>query len=224
MLSKVLVTINDGKIEEVSNDLVEMRKEVILNTTKWEFLSTDLFALNNIVNEFLNANKKYIISYSNMPLEKLVVNLLHKKKLTISFCESCTGGMLASTLVNVSGSSNVFNESFVTYSNEAKIKHLGVNKGTIEKYSVYSPEVAEEMALGLYNKTLANVCVSITGRAGGDEFTEGDGTYDFAIVINIDDYNYIHVEHSSLTGSRNEVRKMQTTYIFYRIYQLLERI
>ena len=224
MLTKTIITINDGIITEVINDLVSITKKEILNTTAWSFTSSDLNALDEVVGKFMIENKKYVISYNNMTVEKLVVNLLHKNNLTISFAESCTGGLLAATLVNVSGSSNVFNESYVTYSNDAKVKILNVNSDTLDKYTVYSPEVAEEMALGLYNKTGANICVSITGRAGGDEYREGDGTYDFAIVVNINDYNYIHVEHSVLSGARNEVRMMQVNYIFYKILRLLERL
>ena len=224
MLIKTIITINDGFVTEVSNDLVEISKEEVLNTTIWYFKSSNEEILNEVTNDFMMKNKKYIISYNNMPLEKLVVNLLHKYNLTISFAESCTGGLLAATLVNVSGSSSVFSESLVTYSNESKVKNLNVSNDTLNKYTVYSPEVAEEMAIGLYNKVGANISVSVTGRAGGDEYSEGDGTYDFAIVVNIDDYNYTHVEHAVLTGARNDVRKMQVNYIFYKILRLLERI
>ena len=67
-------------------------------------------------------------------VEKTLVELLLKNNMTISFAESCTGGMLASTLINVSGSSNVINESYVTYSEEAKMRILGVSKETLNKY------------------------------------------------------------------------------------------
>ncbi len=224
MVSKKIITINDGRIELIENDLVTITSELNLNTTIWNFTSTNEEVLDDVVNQFMENNHKYIISYNNMSVEKLIVNILHKNKLTISFAESCTGGMLASTLVNVSGSSNVFNESYVTYSEEAKMRLLGVKKDTLKKYTVYSPEIAEEMAIGLYNRTNANVAVSITGRAGGDEYSDGDGTYDFGIVININDYNYIHIEHAELVGTRNDVRKMQVNYIFYKILRLLERI
>lgn len=223
MFSKKIITINDGKIIESNNDLVSISKNIVLNTTEWFFSSNDLDSLDQVVNEFMMNNKKYIISYNDMSIEKLLVNVLFKKELVISFAESCTGGLLAATLVNVSGSSNVFNESYVTYSNNSKVNILGVKNATIKKYSVYSPEVAEEMATGLYNKTQANICVSITGRAGGDEYSEGDGTYDFAIYVNAFDKDYLHVEHATLNGKRNDVRRMQVNYIFYKILTILNR-
>ena len=76
---------------------------------------------------------------------KKIVNDLKKKEITISTMESCTGGGIANEITNISGASEVFKEGFVTYSNEAKIKH-GVPEVLIEQYTVYSPEVAVGMA------------------------------------------------------------------------------
>ncbi len=76
---------------------------------------------------------------------KKIVEMLKKSKKTISCMESCTGGYLANEITNISGASEVLKVSLVTYSNEYKIK-FGVNKQTIDKYTVYSKETAEEMA------------------------------------------------------------------------------
>ena len=84
----------------------------------------------------------------------------------ISVVESCTGGMLASSITNVSGSSSVFNESIVTYSNEAKIKYLGISLDTIDTHGAVSSECAFEMSKNLYDKTNSDITVSITGIAG----------------------------------------------------------
>lgn len=118
-------------------------------------------------------------------VEKTLVELLLKNNMTISFAESCTGGMLASTLINVSGSSNVINESYVTYSEEAKMRILGVSKETLNKYTVYSSEVAEEMAEGLKKVTHANVCASVTGKA---EDESGICKCDYCIIVNDSKY------------------------------------
>lgn len=118
-------------------------------------------------------------------VEKTLVELLLKNNMTISFAESCTGGMLASTLINVSGSSNVINESYVTYSEEAKMRILGVSKETLNKYTVYSSEVAEEMAEGLKKVTHANVCASVTGKA---EDESGICKCDYCIIVMIQKY------------------------------------
>ena len=147
-------------------------------------------------------------------VEKTLVELLLKNNMTISFAESCTGGMLASTLINVSGSSNVINESYVTYSEEAKMRILGVIKETLNKYTVYSSEVAEEMAEGLKKVTHANVCASVTGKA---EDESGICKCDYCIIVNDSKV----LENVSFQGSRNQVRTMQTKHIMNRIIEIL---
>ena len=147
-------------------------------------------------------------------VEKTLVELLLKNNMTISFAESCTGGMLASTLINVSGSSNVINESYVTYSEEAKMRILGVSKETLNKYTVYSSEVAEEMAEGLIKVSHANVCASVTGKA---EDESGICKCDYCIIVNDSKV----LENVSFQGSRNQVRTMQTKHIMNRIIEIL---
>lgn len=147
-------------------------------------------------------------------VEKTLVELLLKNNMTISFAESCTGGMLASTLINVSGSSNVINESYVTYSEEAKMRILGVSKETLNKYTVYSSEVAEEMAEGLKKVTHANVCASVTGKA---EDESGICKCDYCIIVNDSKV----LENVSFQGSRNQVRTMQTKHIMNRVIEIL---
>ena len=97
---------------------------------------------------------------------KDLINKLQKKKLKISFAESCTGGMLASTITSISGASKVFNLGLITYSNGAKINILKVNKKIIQKYGAVSPECCEAMVKNLSKISKADVNVSITGIAG----------------------------------------------------------
>ena len=141
-------------------------------------------------------------------VEKTLVELLLKNNMTISFAESCTGGMLASTLINV------INESYVTYSEEAKMRILGVSKETLNKYTVYSSEVAEEMAEGLKKVTHANVCASVTGKA---EDESGICKCDYCIIVNDSKV----LENVSFQGSRNQVRTTQTKHIMNRIIEIL---
>ena len=96
---------------------------------------------------------------------KLVKKLI-QKKLTISFAESCTGGMLSSTITSVSGSSKVFNLGLVTYSNKTKIDILKVPKKIISKYGAVSNECCLSMVKNLSKISQANISVSITGVAG----------------------------------------------------------
>jgi len=101
---------------------------------------------------------------SNLSLK--IVKLLTKKKLTLSFAESCTGGLLASSITSISGSSKVFNMGLVTYSNNAKIKLLKVPKKTITKYGAVSHETCLSMVKNLSKISKSNISISITGVAG----------------------------------------------------------
>jgi len=98
-------------------------------------------------------------------INKLVKKLI-KKKLKISFAESCTGGMLSSTITSVSGSSKVFNLGLVTYSDKSKIEILGVPKKIITKYGAVSKECCFSMVKNLSKISKANISISITGVAG----------------------------------------------------------
>ena len=95
-----------------------------------------------------------------------IVKKLNKKKLKISFAESCTGGMLASKITSISGASKVFGLGLVTYSNQAKISILKVNKRIIQKYGAVSPQCCEAMVKNLAKISKAQINVSITGIAG----------------------------------------------------------
>ncbi|CRX37231.1 / / competence/damage-inducible protein CinA / 103072:103551 Forward [Candidatus Hepatoplasma crinochetorum] len=99
-------------------------------------------------------------------LLKKIIQKLKEKKITISFAESITGGNAAASLVFFSGSSNYFNSSIVTYTNEQKIKLLNVKEITLSKYGAISEQTAYEMALNLKNKTESDICISFTGNAG----------------------------------------------------------
>lgn len=107
-----------------------------------------------------------------LPIEEKVYALLKDKKYTIACAESCTGGLLSATLINVAGVSEVFNEGIVTYSNEAKKEYLGVKKKTLKKYGAVSKQTAKEMAIGIAKKAKAQVAISTTGIAGPDGGTD----------------------------------------------------
>ena len=97
---------------------------------------------------------------------KSLIRKLNKKKLKISFAESCTGGLLASTITSISGASKVFNLGLVTYSNRAKIDFLKINKNIIKKYGAVSHECCSAMVKNLSKISKADINVSITGIAG----------------------------------------------------------
>ena len=95
-----------------------------------------------------------------------VVKLLSKKRLKISFAESCTGGLLASSITSISGSSKIFTLGLITYSNQAKINIFKVPKKTIRKYGAVSYETCLSMVKNLNKISKTNISVSITGVAG----------------------------------------------------------
>ena len=97
---------------------------------------------------------------------KKIVSLLNKKKLKIAFAESCTGGLLSSTITSVSGSSKVFTLGLIAYSNQSKIKVLKVPKNIIRKYGSVSEPVCLAMVKNLSKISKTNISVSITGIAG----------------------------------------------------------
>lgn len=95
-----------------------------------------------------------------------IVEGLKKQKLKIAFAESCSGGLLSGLFTEISGASDVFDRSFVTYSNKAKVEMLGVNEDVLAKFGAVSFEVAKAMAIGALKNSDADIAISITGIAG----------------------------------------------------------
>lgn len=149
-----------------------------------------------------------------------VIDKLIEKNWTISFAESCTGGLLAATFVEVPNASKVFNESFVTYSDESKIIRLGVNKETIEKHTVYSKEVADEMAINVAKTTNSNVGIGISGIAGpsGGTIDNPVGTVYISIVVNNKLYSYKEYYEKQ---TRNEVRNSTVEFVINKLNELI---
>ena len=117
--------------------------------------------------------KDYIYVIGEESMENVVVNRLINKNLTISFAESCTGGLLGHRITQESGSSKVFKGGVVVYSNKAKVDQLKLNEGLLEKFGAVSQEVASEMATNVKNIFSSDIGISITGIAG-----PGGGTDD----------------------------------------------
>ena len=97
---------------------------------------------------------------------KKLTELLISKNMSIAVAESCTGGLLSSSLTSIPGASSYFNCGFITYSNESKIKMLNVDSQTIELFGAVSERVAYEMAVGAGQHSQSNLAISVTGIAG----------------------------------------------------------
>lgn len=137
-------------------------------------------------------------------LEEQVVEILASRRMTITTAESCTGGLVAGTLVNVAGASEVLNEGYITYSNEAKQRLVGVRKETLERFGAVSKETAAEMASGAAAAARADAAISTTGIAG-----PGGGTKEKSVgLIYIGCYvkGDIQVKECRFHGSRMENR------------------
>ncbi len=139
-------------------------------------------------------------------LEQHVVGLLKRKKMTVATAESCTGGLVASTLINVPGASEVFNEGYITYSNESKQKILGVKKKTLKKEGAVSEACAAEMAKGAAKAAGARAAISVTGIAGPDGGTEEKTVGLVYIGCCID--GKVWVESYHMNGDRQKVREI----------------
>lgn len=154
--------------------------------------------------------------------EKLV-NLLIEKKLHITTAESCTGGMVASRIVDVANASKVFNVAYVTYANEAKEKYLNVDSKTIEKYGVVSEEVTKQMALGVLKEANADISIVTSGIAGPTGGTEYKPVGMVCFGVGIKDNVYTSTKYFGNIG-RNKVRSMATEYIIDFAIKLIEKM
>lgn len=141
-------------------------------------------------------------------LEEVVVDLLAERKLHVTTAESCTGGLIAGTLVNVAGASDVLNEGYITYSNEAKERLVHVSHKTLEAYGAVSEQTAHEMAEGAAKAANADAALSATGIAG-----PGGGTEEKPVglvYIACAYQNEVRVKEFHFKGNRNKIRELST--------------
>lgn len=218
---------SESHFEDMLKPLYDELKNVTINPygsigrIKYQINGFNEFSceFRDICIKFEKLMTKFIISDNYGTIEDRIVSLLQEKGYKISFAESCTGGMLASMLIGVSGASSVISESFITYSNEAKIKYLKVNEETIDKYGVVSSEVCEEMVRGLRDLTDANVCISVSGVAGPTGKTKDLNIGDVSYAIYINDL--LITEKKNFKGNRDLIRTKASFWILYRIFGLL---
>lgn len=155
-----------------------------------------------------------------LTLEEQLVNKLIEKNWHIACAESCTGGLIASRIVNVANASRVLDVSFVTYANEAKIKYLGVSPSTILKYGVVSEEVALEMVAGVAKEAGSEVGIAVSGIAGPGGGTEKKpvGMVCFGFYVN---GKIVTKTMQFGNPGRNEVRSSSTEFALKTILELL---
>ncbi|MFL0164049.1 competence/damage-inducible protein A [Candidatus Clostridium helianthi] len=161
-----------------------------------------------IEEEIKNRLGDNVYATEDINIEEVVARLLIEKKLTISTAESCTGGMIASYLINYPGISEVFLEGAVTYSNEAKHNRLGVNNDILNQYGAVSEETAREMAIGIAKTANTDVSIVTTGIAGpeGGTLEKPVGLVFIGVYVQ----GKVTIKKCLFKGDRNKVRLQST--------------
>lgn len=175
-----------------------------------------------LVKEIRSRLEPYIFSEDDRDLNEIIIEVLKERKWRVSTVESCTGGLLASAFVDVPGASDVFEEGFITYSNQAKIRRVLVGGDLLRDRGAVSGEVAEAMARGLNEQTGSQVCLSVTGIAGPGGGTEAKpvGLVYAAFLINGDST----VEKYEIRGGRERIRQQTVKNILKKLHELLKRV
>ena len=163
---------------------------------------------------------EYIYGEDDTTLVEALVKKLIDKKLTISTAESCTGGLIASEITSVAGSSEIFGSGYVTYANSAKMKMLGVKDKTLADFGAVSQQTAKEMAEGARAASGADIAVSVTGIAGpgGGSAEKPVGLVYTALA---DDDGTI-VKKLNLDGSRDKVRGRTVKNVLKMVIQRID--
>lgn len=180
IVSRIIKTtgLREAKVNKIAADLLQLKPpttvgiyaklgevdlKIMAKTGREEMANN---AIKNIEKKIKSRLKDYIFGYDDETLEGAVAKILLKKKKAIAISESCTGGLVSNRLTNVSGSSVYFKMGLVAYSNESKIKMLGVRPELIKKYGAVSREVALDMARGVMSRASADIGLGVTGIAG----------------------------------------------------------
>lgn len=169
--------------------------------------------INNIVSLLYNEFGNYLYAEDNMSIKQLLVDKLIKHNKSISFAESVTGGLLASSITSISGASKIIGGSLVTYSNSSKIKLLNVNEETLDKYGAVSEQTAMEMLKGLRSYNFSDICIVTTGYAGPEPI-EDVGTVYVGYSYDINNYN---IKKYKFSGDRLSIQKRIANTVFLDI-------
>ncbi len=134
----------------------------------------------------------------------VIVDRLASKNMTVATAESCTGGLIASSIVDIAGASDCFNEGYITYSNEAKMRNLSVKESTLMQYGAVSTQTAKEMAMGVRKKAHVDFGIASTGIAGPGGGSPEKPVGLVYIACAYDDK--CQVRQLNLSGDRSQVR------------------
>ncbi len=173
-----------------------------------------------VAKEIYSRLGEYIYGEDDTTLVQALVKKLIEKKITISTAESCTGGLIASEITSVEGSSEIFGSGYVTYANSAKMKMLGVKDKTLADFGAVSKQTAKEMAEGARAASGADIAVSVTGIAG-----PGGGSAEKPVglvYIALADKDGTIVKKTNLDGSRDKVRGRTVKNVLKMVIQRID--
>ncbi|MCX7654344.1 MAG: competence/damage-inducible protein A [Fervidobacterium sp.] len=164
--------------------------------------------IDGLIQKLVSILGHYVYATDDDEMKDVIFKLLFEKQKTVAFAESCTGGMISSTLVDVPGISSVYKGTIVAYSNESKIKLLGVKEETINKYGAVSEECVREMAMNARNIFKVDYAVAVSGIAGpsGGTREKPVGT----VCIAFASENDLASETYNLRGDRQMIRARTT--------------
>ena len=205
----------DGVFLEISS-LYKDSTIILINKNESEV------KFNEVLNMILSELKGFIYADNEMSLEECVVKKAIEKSVKIGVAESLTGGMVCSSIVNVSGSSVVLHEGLVTYATTAKVRRLHVKTSTLDKYGPASKETCKEMVQGVLENKEIKLALATTGCAGpnSDEFDTPVGL----AYIGVGDNKDIIVKEVMIDGNRETVRKTVTNIALYMLLNYIEKL
>lgn len=225
--------IGESKVGELLSDLMEAKNPTVAPYAETAGVRLRLTAqcktpeegeamLLPVEKTIMDRIGEYVYSTEDISLAESTIRELVARHMTISAAESCTGGMFAKTITDLPGVSAIFNESFVTYANAAKMKYLGVTAETLDRYGAVSAQTAREMAIGVCKNTGADIGVGITGIAGPDGGTPEKpvGLVYAGVCVR----GEVEVKELNLSGSRDKIRKSACIYVWDMVRRAVKKI
>lgn len=189
-------------------------------TSKKKSIEEAKISVEGMCNQIKNRLGEYLYSEDDEELVSVVVKALIENNISLSSCESCTGGLFASAVTDIAGASTIFNRGIIAYCDDAKISELNVDPNIIEKFGVVSFETAKAMVLGLEKKTGSRICISVTGIAGptGGSIEKPVGLVYISLIFD----GEFHCEEFKLrSNARQWIRGYTVLLMFNMIFKLL---
>lgn len=226
--------VGESTLETELLDLIENQKDPTLATyakpgevtlriaTRRSSREEALKAMEPVAREVRRRLGAYLFSEDDRGLNQVLVEWIGRRGWKLSTVESCTGGLLASTFIDVPGASRIFEQGFITYSDEAKTQRVHVPPETLRRHGAVSPQTAEAMVRGLHRETGSAVCLAVTGIAGPDGGTPEKpvGLVYAAFLVD----GLLAIETFHLHGDRERIRARAVQHVMKNLCQLLKKV